>query len=1306
MISSNFLKVESQHTVKLEVKDLTVTVASSTKSKDLESNGGLKTRILDDVSFDLDAGSLMAIMGGSGSGKTTLLNTLSQRLNHTNKGLQFEGSINYVGPDGSSHNYVKNAYMLQTDVFLPGLTVLETLQFQADLRMPQGTPSQDKAALIESLFEILELQSARDQVICSFTSHTSNLSGGEQRRVTLAIQLLSKPAILFLDEPTTGLDTSSSLKLVQTLRKLASSEFNVTIIMSIHQPRPQISVMFDKICLLTRGGRMVYYGNLVDSWTYFQQLDFLAANNNTGNILEYIMDLSVKDTSSKAEEKTSAERIDKLVAKWRQVDNHQAGKEYVILSGKQLSKKLDQNLKSFSANKESRVSLWREIEILTRRTFLLTWRDKASLIGLNGGSVLLACITGWMFYKPKHDLAGLRTITSVLYVMLEVVGFCPMFLEVERLWMTDIIFFYREYRENFVSITGFLISRRLGKLLLEDLPFPMIFSAISYWMVGLRQENVSFWIYLVVAVLIQFIGMASALLVVVISSDFAISSAVINCFYQLQNSACGYFINAATMPVYVRWTKYIAYFWYAFGALTSNQYTDWMGDCPYDDPDMCIEFSGNYQLDVLGYPQHWRTVPIVILLAWFVGIQILAGAGLYWKNSDMRIAKTKTNKIGGEEDEEQEEDKEIQEITENGEGVPDNALVGPEKLKNVLSSGWCQDGSESDSIDISLERISLDVMLKDPSNKFNLFAKNTIPKTLLHEISATFKANTVNAIMGPSGSGKTTLLNFLSSRLSKASQYEQREGSILFNASQNITRSELAHISAYVTQHDTALIANLTVRETLYYQARLRLPVSEHPGIPTIIGSLIRKMGLGDCAETLIGNESRKGISGGEKRRVSIAIQLLSRPKILFLDEPTSGLDSSTAASILTLLNEVARESKSTIITTIHQPSEEIFLQFSNVLLLARGGRVAYNGASTAVMDYFSSIGFFCPKETNIADYFLDLVSQGLDEEISVSQARVAGLVHQWKDRATMIKPLSEKFGEESPSALSQMIDIRKYEHTRLPLSTTFPTIASRQLLNSLRSKDVLFARAFQTTLLAIIHAIYFSPLKDTQEGVANRLGLVQEVMNLYFVGLVNNLSLFPIERDLFFQEYQDSIYGVTEFSTAYLINELPMEIIPCLFFSIMIVFVVGLPRTVAMFFSMFLTTFVSINCGESLGIFVNSVFEHLGLATNILTITIIFAIFMGGTMSLHMPMFFQAWNYINPMKYAVGICAVLGFEDQKFTCSHTGGVCLLNSGESVLDYYNLNVNLGAFFGGLVACLIMYRIIATAALYIKVTYRN
>uniref|UniRef100_A0A0L0NS41 ABC transporter domain-containing protein n=1 Tax=Candidozyma auris TaxID=498019 RepID=A0A0L0NS41_CANAR len=1256
---SQTLFVPEHERVSLDVNNLAVTV----KSKDVECG---QVTILDRVSFELPKNNIMAIMGGSGAGKTTLLNVLAQRLNVNQATMSFSGCIDY---DRESKSAITTAYMQQEDVFLPGLTLRETLLYQAELRIPKVS-QYERVELVDSLLQLLQLSHRSNEIVKSFTNHI-NLSGGEQRRTSLAIQLLNKPALLFLDEPTTGLDTTSALTLVKILRTLASPQIGITIILSIHQPRLEIAALFDKLCVLARGGRLIFCDALADASGYFRRL-------HEKNVVEKIEDedpfatfnalmtMSVKLTRSASEEARTSRIVDSLVELWR----HEHSKEY-SLTQEQEEARFKDNMKAFDAAQP--LPIWKEVYVLTRRTFKLSYRDRTSLLALNGMSLMLAIILGWVFYKPKADLAGIRSLTSCLYVVIEVLGFYPLLMELERLWAHDGVFFFKEYKEGCVSIPGFVISRRLGKLLLEDIPVSFLFCVVTYFMWGLRlgdnfndsNDASYFGIFFAIGFLVTAISFTTGFLCFTLGTDFSISALISNAFYQLQNSGCGYFVNAATMPVYVRWVKYLAYFWYAFGALTANQYTNWEGDCPFPAGDeRCSEYSGDYQLNVLGFPRNWIGEPIGILVAWYMGFNILSAICLSFRNYDMAVAKKKKNRIGGDD----EDEKKLQDLS--SEFTDDKERV------------------EKESVSINVKKITLSVKVRESRS---LLAKR-VDRVLLDDVTADFKANAVNVIMGPSGGGKTTFLNFLADRLPKTSTFS-RGGNIYLNNAVEVSPSEFSKIAAYVTQHDNLLIPQLTVRETLYYQAKLRLPVEEHCRIPSIITLLLRQTGLVDCADTPIGSATVKGISGGEKRRVSIAIQLLGKPKILFLDEPTSGLDTATSKSILTLLHELA-EQGTTIILTIHQPSKEMFWQFDSMVLLARGGFVVYNGDVNGMPQYFEKLGYACPTTVNFADHVLDVVSKNPEESKDEAMARVNLMIQNWK---------KIEVANEKNSILTNDLDLSRYRPKSVPTWVAFKTVLHRTTIVSLRSVDVMFARVFQVCALGAIYAIFFAPLKNNVQGISDRLGLTQSVINLYFCGLLNNLGIYPYQRDLFHQEYKDSANNVFVFQSAYLLVELPFEFAPALFFSVLVVFGIGLPREAGMFFAMLLTSTVIINCGDSLGIICNSVFEHLGLATNILVNLAMVAIFMAGTMSLHMPPFFKAWNYLNPTKYAVQITTNLAFPGQHFACGNAPD-CSLNTGDAVLDYYGLDAKVGNAIGALVGCIVIYRLIAVASCYVRVRW--
>jgi ABC-type multidrug transport system ATPase subunit len=191
-------------------------------------------------------------------------------------------------------------------------------------------------------------------------------------------------------------------------------------------------------------------------------------------------------------------------------------------------------------------------------------------------------------------------------------------------------------------------------------------------------------------------------------------------------------------------------------------------------------------------------------------------------------------------------------------------------------------------------------------------------------------------------------------------------GDLLFN---NIIPSDsvVRALTSYVVQDDTALLPSLTVRETLHFAATIRLPAHMTRAAKLARAEkVLAQLGLRHCADTLVGSEFVKGISGGERRRVSIAVQILTDPKVLMLDEPSSGLDAATAHGMMELLQALAMEGR-TIICTVHQSRSDLFPLFGNLLLLANGGRMVYSGKAEEMVSYFQDVGYPCPTFANPA---------------------------------------------------------------------------------------------------------------------------------------------------------------------------------------------------------------------------------------------------------------------------------------------------------------------------------------------------
>lgn len=245
-------------------------------------------------------------------------------------------------------------------------------------------------------------------------------------------------------------------------------------------------------------------------------------------------------------------------------------------------------------------------------------------------------------------------------------------------------------------------------------------------------------------------------------------------------------------------------------------------------------------------------------------------------------------------------------------------------------------------------------------------------KKLLDNVEFCARPGQMIAIMGPSGAGKTMLLNALAGRLRpRRRDRTSYTGHVYYNG-KAADFTSLRSLSCYVTQEDV-LFEHLTVRETLQFSARLRLPELSEAQLSTKVADVIETFGLEKCQNVIVGGIKKKGISGGQKKRLSIASEMLSNPSLVFLDEPTSGLDSSLAYDVLEVMIKLAREKK-TVICTIHQPRSQLFQLFDQLVLLC-GGKIVYHGPAAGAQEYFASIGHPCPWQFNPADFFLDLMS-------------------------------------------------------------------------------------------------------------------------------------------------------------------------------------------------------------------------------------------------------------------------------------------------------------------------------------------
>ncbi|EGE80497.2 ATPase [Blastomyces dermatitidis ATCC 18188] len=1204
--------------------------------------------VLHGVSADMPQGSLTAIIGGSGSGKTSLLNAISGRMNA--RRVKTSGSTTFNG--SADINSIRSAYVMQQDVLIPTLTVRETLQYSADLRLPPPTTQAERQSVVEQVILELGLKECADTRIGN--SAHKGCSGGEKRRTSIGVQMLANPSVLFCDEPTTGLDATSAFQIIRTLKRLA--QVGRTVIISIHAPRSEIWGLFNRVVLLSRG-TVLYSGPADASIDHFAQCGHHLPP--FVNPAEYLIDLAAYDNRSEEAELTSSARVEALKDAWKAKATRVGVTEKLDLEVSP-----DRPGPASDVVPQRNVDFRRQFQVLTARTFKVTIRDPMGVAGSFFEAIGMSVITGWIFLRLDMSLAGIRSRQGSLYIASSLNGYLILLYETFRL-TTDIQVFDRERIEGVVGVPSFLLSRRAARLLLEDLPVPTLFSIIFYFMVGYRLQPAEFFMFLALNILTQYTAVTYAAVCIGIARSFPGASLVANLSFTLQSIACGYFVQSNQIPVYVRWLKWITYSFYTFSALCTNEFIGPNGPlwgqfygCPYsDDPadPRCKEYTGKFIINSLGFPSNWLWRPTLILFSFVVFFYIVAALILQFRKVDMDIAQA-INKAG-------------------------DLSAGKEKLVARPLEG-------ARKVSIRLSKYELEIQKRSLGRRGFTSSRLSVLKPL----STEFHPGQLNVIMGPSGSGKTSLLCSLAKRLQSSFGTRYRVGGEMFYNGAVPSESVIRSVTSFVTQDDDALMPSLTVRESLQFAAGLRLPSwmsTEEKNRRA--EDILLKMGLKDCANNLIGSDLIKGISGGEKRRVTIAIQILTDPKILLLDEPTSGLDAFTATSIIEVLQGLAAEGR-TLILTIHQSRSDIFRHFHNILLLSRGGHPVYAGKGADMLSYFGQLGFPCPKTTNPADFVLDLITVDLQEKKreAVSRAKVQRLITHW---AEMPVELSRQ-----TSVIATPAELGSLRRQINSFGVILPLVLRRSLINLRRQPPLIVARTMQVVGMAIIILLFFAPLQNNYEAVQSRMGILQQFAAMYFVGMLQNIAIYPNERDVFYREQEDNCYSIEAFIVQYTILEVPFEILSSLVFGAFMAFAVGMQRTVKMFLIAAFNCFCIVNCGESLGIMFCTLFSHAGFSVNITSILLSIANILGGVMSLNIPVVIQALNNLSPIKYAVANLAGYSVAGHQFTCSDSqrlpNGHCPIETGEQALRLYNLDKNPEMNLMALGVCTIIYRLVA------------
>ncbi|KAJ8564946.1 hypothetical protein K7X08_001406 [Anisodus acutangulus] len=524
-------------------------------------------------------------------------------------------------------------------------------------------------------------------------------------------------------------------------------------------------------------------------------------------------------------------------------------------------------------------------------------------------------------------------------------------------------------------------------------------------------------------------------------------------------------------------------------------------------------------------------------------------------------------------------------------------------------------------------------------------ARETSPtstKVLLNDISGEARDGELLAVLGASGSGKSTLIDALANRIAK----ESLKGAMRLNGEQLYSKL-LKVISAYVMQDDL-LYPMLTVEETLMFSAEFRLPRTLSKSKKKArVQALIDQLGLRNAAKTVIGNEGHRGVSGGERRRVSIGIDIIHDPIILFLDEPTSGLDSTSAFMMIKVLQRIA-QSGSIVIMSIHQPSYRILGLLDRLIFLSRGQTV-FSGSPLNLPQFFADFGHPIPENENRTEFALDLI-----RELEGSPGGTKTLVdfnRTWQNTKRNSEATTARYDLSLKEAISASISRGKLvpgatndaaNPTAMvptfanPIWTEMAVLSKRSITNSWRMPEIFAVRFGAVMVTGFILATMFWRLDNSPKGIRERLGFFAFAMSTTYYTCADALPVFIQERYIFMRETAYNAYRRSSYCLSHALVSIPSLIFLALSFAALTFWAVGLDGGVSGFLFYFAVILASFWAGNSFVTFLSGIVPHVMLGyTIVVAILAYFLLFSGFFMNRdRIPSYWIWFHYLSLVKY------------------------------------------------------------------------
>ncbi|KAL5697556.1 ABC transporter G member 36 [Ranunculus cassubicifolius] len=1149
-----------------------------------------KLSIIKDVSGILKPSRMVLLLGPPSSGKTSLLLALAGKLDPS---LEVKGEITYNGYKLNEFVPQKtSAYISQNDVHVGEMTVKETLDFSArcqgvgsryDLLAELAKREKDAGifpeAEVDLFMKAVAMEGVQSNIITDYTLRILGLdicsdtivgddmqrgiSGGQKKRVTTGEMIVGPTKTLFMDEISTGLDSSTTFQIVKCLQQIVHLT-EATVFMSLLQPAPETFDLFDDIFLISEG-HVIYQGPREHVIEFFESCGFRCPERKgTADFLQEV-------TSKKDQEQYWADK-NKPYRYMPVTDFANRFKRFHV--GLRLENELSVPFDKSSSHKAALIFTRYSVagkKLLAAnfdKEWLLIKRNSFVYIFKTAQIVIIAVIAATVFIRTKMHTrnetdAGIYVGALLFAIVINMFnGFSEMALTIVRLPV-----FYKQRDLLFYPAWAFTLPTFLLRVPISIVE-SLVWMVVTYYTIGFAPEAERFFKQFLLVFLIQQMAAGLFRLIAGVCRTMIIANTGGALSLLIVFMIGGFILPKREIPNWWIWGYWVSPLSYAYNAMAVNEFfaPRWMNKMAPTNPSVRLGLQMLNNFDVYAR-KYWYWIGVAALAGYVVLFNVLFTVSLMYLNP-----LGKKQAMISEDEANENDDNRVHLPQADGNNTREMTI---QRMSSANPSGRNgASGKKGMVLPFAPLAMSFDEVNYYVDMPAEMKAQG-VPEDrlqLLRQVTGSFRPGVLTALMGVSGAGKTTLMDVLAGR--KTGGYI--EGDVRISGYPK-NQETFARISGYCEQNDIHS-PQVTIKESLIYSAFLRLPadVSAEEKM-AFVDEVIELVELDNLKDALVGLPGVTGLSTEQRKRLTIAVELVANPSIIFMDEPTSGLDARAAAIVMRAVRNTVDTGR-TVVCTIHQPSIDIFESFDELVLMKRGGQLIYAGPlgqnSHKIIEYFEGVaGVAKIKEKyNPATWMLEASSIAAEVRLGMDFAEYYRASPLAQRNKALVKELSVP-----AQGSKDLFFATKYSQGTVG---QFKSCLWKQWWTYWRTPEYNLVRMFFTLATALMLGTIFWNVGTKRESSVD-LNIIIGAMyaSVLFIGVNNCSTVQPvvaIERTVFYRETAAGMYSALPYALAQVICEIPYVFFQTTYYTLIVYAMVSFQWEVEKFFWFFFINFFS----------------------------------------------------------------------------------------------------------------------------------